>query len=353
MKAALISLGSVSSKWTAEAMKSYFTKTDHLDLTKIEVRTDKKLEILYSGKQLPAYDCIYAKGSFRYAAVLRSIAMAFEKTAYTPIKPETFEIGHDKLITHLVLQQNNIPMPRTYLSPSPKAADEILKTINYPIVIKLPQGTGGKGVMFADSHASASSLMDTLVKLNQPFIIQEYIETEGVDVRAFVIGSKVAASYKRRAVEGEKRANIHSGGRAEKYEPSSEVKQLAVETAEAVHADICAVDILEGPKGPLVIEFNLSPGLQGITEATKINVAEKIAKYLYERTKSRFTEKKSKEATKLIQDMGLGENICDTLDFRSGRILLPEVVTKLTKFNEKDEVIIDAKEKELRIRKLK
>ncbi len=352
MRAALISLGSLSSTWTAAAMKKYFKQTDHLDLKNIEVRTNKTLEVLYNGKQLPKYDCIYAKGSFRYASVLRSIAMAFEKTAYMPIKPSTFETGHDKLLTHLVLQQNKIPMPHTYLSPSPEAANKILKTISYPIVIKLPQGTGGKGVMFADSYAAASSLMDTLVKLNQPFIIQEYIETGGVDTRGFVIGDKLVAAYKRKAVAGEKRANIHSGGKAEAYEPSNAVKKLAVETAKAVGAEICAVDILEGPKGPMVIEFNLSPGLQGVTKATKIDVADKIARYLYEQTKQRFATKKSREASQLIQDMGLGENILTTLDFRGERILLPEVVTKMTKFNEKDEVVIDASNKQVRIKKL-
>lgn len=353
MRAALISLGSLSSKWTETAMKRYFKQVDHLNIKKIEVRTNKALEVLYDGEQLPKYDCIYAKGSFRYAAVLRSITMAYEKTAYMPITAQTFEIGHDKLLTHLVLQQNKIPMPKTYLSPSLEAANKILKTVNYPIVLKLPQGTGGKGVMFADSYASASSLMDTLVKLNQPFIIQEYIETEGVDVRCLVIGDRVAGAYRRRAVAGEKRANIHSGGTAETYEPSNEVKRLAIETAKAVKAEICAVDILESPKGPLVIEFNISPGLQGITKATKIDIADKIARYLFEQTKERFAEKKTKEAAKLIQDMGLAEGICTTLDFRGERILLPEVVTKLTKFNEKDEVVIDAGEKEIKIKKLK
>jgi ribosomal protein S6--L-glutamate ligase len=223
--------------------------------------------------------------------------------------------------------------------------------------MKFPTGTQGRGVMFADSFSSASSMLDALLALKQPFIIQEYIETGGADIRAFVVGERVVACMKRKAVEGEKRANIHAGGKGEAYTPSHEVRKLAVDAAKAISAEICAVDILEGAKGPLVIEVNLSPGLQGITAATKVDVASKIAKYLYDRTEEVMFSKKKTGAEKILQELGIEDEkekpFITTLDMRSGRILLPELVTGRTGFDDKTDVVIEAKKDELTIKKFK
>ncbi len=357
MKATVISLGSQSSKWTIEAMEKYFDSVDSIDLRNIDVSLGiGKLDVLVNGQPLNKYDCIYAKGSFRYAPLLRSVTTALYPTTYMPIKPETFDIGHNKLLTHLALQHYKIPMPKTYLSSTTEAAKKVLKTINYPVIMKFPHGTGGKGVMFAESFAAASSMLDALTALNQPFIIQEYIETGGVDIRAIVIGKKVAASMKRKAVKGEERANIHAGGKGEACVLDAHTKKIAVSAAQSIGAEICAIDMLESPKGPLVIEANLSPGLQGITEATNIDVADKIAKFLYERTKE-FTESGKKVgASKIFEDLGINGNktsqqIITNLDIRSERILLPKVVTNLTKFDEKGEVVITASKDKVVIRK--
>ena len=132
MKAALISLGSVSSKWTLQAMKNYFEQVDDIDIRKIEINfAEKNPVILYDGKPLKAYDCVYAKGSFRYAQLLRSITTFYrEDPTYMPIKATAFSIVHDKLLTQLKLQENKIPMPKTYLSSTPMAAKKILEKIN-------------------------------------------------------------------------------------------------------------------------------------------------------------------------------------------------------------------------------
>lgn len=346
MKAAIISQESTSSKWTLERMRKYFGTADSINIKNVEVKMGaKRLEVLYGGKALPDYDCIYAKGSFRYAPLLRSLTSAFYDNVYMPIKPNAFTIGHDKLLTHLALQRNKIPMPDTYLASSPEAAKKLLSEVNYPIVLKFPHGTQGKGVMFADSFASASSMLDALETLRQPFLIQEYIETGGVDVRAFVVGDKVAAGTKRKAIVGEKRANIHAGAKGEAYILDANAQKIAINAAKAIGAEICAVDILESHKGPEVIEINLSPGLQGITKATGIDVAEKIAKYIFGKTKE-FTEKgKVSETDKMIKELEIPKDdaeqqIVTNLDFRSDRILLPKVVTQITKFDEKDEFVV-------------
>ncbi len=359
MKAALISLGSVSSKWTLQAMNNFFESVDDLDIRKIEINfASKNPTVLYDGKPMQAYDCIYAKGSFRYAQLLRSITTFYkEGKTFMPIKAEAFTIVHDKLLTQLELQKNGIPMPKTYLSSTPMAAKKILEKINYPIIMKFPQGTQGKGVMFADSFASASSMLDALTALKQPFLIQEYIETDETDTRAFVIGDKVVAGMKRKAINGEKRANIHVGATGESCELDAYTKKIAVQTARVLGADICAVDILESVKGPLVIEANLSPGLQGITKVTKVNIAEKIASYLARKTKEMMESQKVSGASDILKEIGVKEEgaakkIITNPDFRGNRILLPEIATQITKFDDKDHLEFEIEKGKINIKKI-
>ncbi len=357
-KAAVISLGSKSSKWTADAMKEYFEDVDHLNIKQIEVNIGDDNPILHNGEPMSKYDCIYAKGSFRYNNLLRAITSVLNKHTYLPLSPFAFTVGHDKVLTHLDLHRFNIPTPKTYLTATPEAARKTLEKINYPIIMKLPSGTHGKGVMFADSLPSATSMLDTLSALKQPFLIQEYIETEGCDLRAFVVGDKVVASMKRKAVKGEKRSNVHAGGTGEKFAADYQTCKIAVEAAKALGMGICGVDILEGVKGPLVIELNLSPSLQGITKATGVNVADEIARFLFRKTKEFQESKKPKVSAKEILDdidftaVKKGEKeLITNIDLRGKRILLPEVVTDMTEFDDKMDLVIHAKKNHLEIKK--
>jgi ribosomal protein S6--L-glutamate ligase len=356
MKAAIISLGSVSSKWTASAMRKYFEQVDELNIKSIEINfSGKTCELLYESKPLGKYDCIYAKGSFRYAPLLTAITSLLSDKCYMPIKSSAFSVVHDKLLTQLELQMHNIPMPRTYLAPTMSAAKQILEKTNYPIVMKFPQGTQGKGVMFADSYASASSMLDALSALKQPFIIQEYIETGGTDIRAIVAGDQVVASMRRKADVKEKRANIHAGGIAERCELDAYTKKIAVDAARALKSDICGIDILETVKGPVVIEGNISPGLQGITKCTKIDIADKIAKFLYTKALERKESYNKGKTSKIMEDLGIEsgtkKDIITSLDFRGTRILLPDIVTKLSKFRADESFQISADENEIKIKK--
>ena len=355
MKAALISLGSKSSKMQAETMEKYFDQVDMLDIRRMEVSVGKGAQgVLYEGKPIGEYDCVVVKGSFRYAAIQNAIASYFEGKSYMPYSPKAFSIVHDKLLTHLELQKEQIPMPRTYLTPTVEAAKGVLDYVNYPIIIKIPNGTQGKGVMFADSQASAKSVLDTLATLNQPFLIQEFIETEGSDLRVFVVGKKVIATMKRKATGEDKRANLHAGGEAEAVLADNQTKTMAIKTAQLLGAEICGVDILEGPTGPLVIEANLSPGLQGITEITKIDVADKIAQHLHQSTVE-FMESKKKPLGEILEETGiedtenLSNHFMTTLDFRGERVLLPKIVSK--GFKEETEYYIEFEKNHLHIRK--
>ena len=367
LTAAVISLESKSSLWTVEEMKNYFDKVDSMKINDIEVQLQPEGNgalVLYQGKPMGNYDCLYCKGSFRYASLLRAISIAYKGKAYQPFSPNAFTLVHDKLLTHLKFQEYKIPMPKTYMPPNSSAAKKLLQDIEYPIIMKFPQGTQGKGVMFADSFASASSILDALTSLRQPFIIQDYIDTEGVDTRAIVVGDKVIAAMQRKAVKGETRANIHAGGIAEECVLDANTKRIAINAAKSVGAEVCAVDILHGVKGPLVIELNISPGLQGITEITGKNVAKMIAEHLYNKTKEFKETEVTNGTNKIMQDIGIEtsevtenkgnvhKDIISNVNLRGERILLPKFVTDSTLFNDEDEVIINSHKGYVEIKKI-
>ncbi|MCA9478244.1 MAG: RimK family alpha-L-glutamate ligase [Nanoarchaeota archaeon] len=357
MKAAVLSQGSLSSKWTIDAMKEYFDEVDDLNIKHMEINfSGNKAQILYKGEPLPRYDCIFSKGSFRYANLLKTFTILINGDSYMPIGPDAFTIAHDKLLTQLELQKANIPMPTTYMASTIGAARTILERLHYPIIMKFPQGTQGKGVLFAESFASASSILDALSYLRQPFLIQEYIETGGTDVRAFVVGDKVVAAYQRRASVKEKRANIHAGGQGEMIDLDDATIRLAIKAAKAVGASICGVDILIGHKGPVVIEINSSPGLQGVTKYTGVNVAQKIAKYLFDQTtkfKSEHHGKKAEKILSTIENVDKEQQLITSPDFRGSRILLPEVISRIASLKEDDDYEFTARKGEITIKKFK
>jgi len=349
MRAALICQGSKSSTWTLEAMRKYFDHVDEIKLKDIEISfTGKKEQILYQGKLLEKYDAIYAKGSFKFANVLCALTNMLSKHSYMPISASSFNIAHDKLLTQLKMHTANIPMPETFLSSTVRSAKAVIKKMNFPIIMKFLKGTQGKGVMFADSRASALSILDALDVLKQPVILQEYIETDGTDIRAIVIGDKVVAAYKRISQTEDKRANFYYDARGEALELDDKTKKIAIAAAKVIEADICAVDILEGATGPLVIEANLSPGLQGITKFTKIDVADEIAKFIYKKAEEFKSVKTQKSSKSIIMNLGIEDSAKEShftemitnLDFRAERILLPELVCKKLDFNDSEEVVI-------------
>lgn len=358
IKAALISLGSRSSQWTLEAMEKYFEEVDNINLKHIEIALEKdKFQVLYEGKDLKDYDCIFAKGSFRYESVLHAISSAKFGKCYMPNSPHSHSLAHDKLLTHMACIHAGIPMPATYLAASGEEGRRILEKVRYPVVMKMPRGTQGKGVMFADSYSAAISLLDAMVALKQPIIIQEFIDTDGRDIRAIVVGDKVVASMFRIAEEGEKRANIHAGAKGEACILDKKTQKVAVDTAKVVGAEICAVDLLESVRGPLMIEVNLSPGLQGITAATGIDVADIIAKHLYERTKQWKSSSGTTASNKILKEVdaekkGAINDMIVNAEMRGERFLLPKLITKLSQIAEEDEISISASKGRIELRKI-
>lgn len=350
----MFSMGSESSKRMIEALKKHFDEVDHYDIRQVEMHIGKgKPVLMYEGKVITkSYDCIYAKSSFRYALIQQGIAIFFKGKAYMPIHAPAYNIVNDKLLTHLALEQAAIPTPETYITPTVEAAKKLLSTLNFPIILKIPGGTHGKGVMFAESVATASGILDTLSELKQAVIIQEYVETGGSDIRAMVIGDRVVAAIQRKAVKDEKRANIHLGGSAEVIELDAHTKRVAVNTAKAIGAEICAVDILESVKGPLILEANLSPGLQGIMKATGRDIALDIATFLAKRTKESKAPKEDAHAEKIVEASSNAEQqIIGKLDYRGERILVSEFASKMSGFKEDQDVLIKVSKNKILIEK--
>jgi len=287
VKLGIVSLGGKSSKAVAKAAKKYFDQVDLLDIRQFEVNlANSGPSVLYNQKSLPKYDCLYIRGSTKYSLIQYAITSVLQQSTYIPFQPRTFLLGHDKFLTLLELQKNKISIPKTYYVATKEIAKKTLdKAVRYPVIIKVPDGTHGKGVLIADSTKSAKTIVDMLEVFKKPYIIQEFVKTrKTTDIRAIVVGDKVIAAYQRKAAKGEIRANTHSGGTRKPHMLTPEQEKLAIKSARAIKADICGVDILN-TRRPSVIEVNLSPSVHaGINEVTGVKISREIAKYLYQQT---------------------------------------------------------------------
>ncbi len=300
MRLGIISLGGRTSLAIAEACKKHFDEVDMLDIRDFEVYVNGGIHVTHLKKDLEKYDCIYIRGSFKYALIQKSITRALASEVYMPLKQRSFVLGHDKFLTILELQRNGVNIPRTYLASTPRVAKKILEgDVEYPIIMKVKEGTHGKGVLMAETLESAKTILDMLEDLDRAFLIQEFVRTKGTsDIRVVVCGKEILGAYKRIASQGEIRTNTHRGGIREKHELTEEEKELAIKSAEAIGAEICGVDILNAEK-PSVIEVNLSPALAPIQDLCEGDVLDSIGKYLAEKTKKFHKRKRHKLNKKL------------------------------------------------------
>lgn len=305
MRIAVVSLGGRSSCAVAESCRSYFSVVDELNLKDFEVcLCDEGIGVSHRKKNLEKYDCIYIRGSYKYALLQRSISRALQGEVYMPINPRAFTLGHDKYMSLLELQRNSVSIPKTYYAATSKLALRILEEhVDYPVIIKLQEGTHGKGVLVAESLKSAKAILDILSEFKRPFVIQEFVETEGTsDIRVIVAGDRVLASYRRVAASGEFRTNVHAGGRREKHELTAEQKELALKSAKAIRASICGVDILNSVR-PSVIEINLSPCFSGLKNVCDCDLPDEIAKVLFENTSKFLRKIERRKKKKCVQNI--------------------------------------------------
>lgn len=235
------------------------------------------------GEMLPFFDAVIprigASNTFYGTAVLRH----FEAMGMYAVNQSIAILrSRDKFRSLQLLARKGIPMPLTGLAQYPGDIEHLIRMVGgAPLVIKLLEGTQGKGVILADSHQSAVSIINAFKGMRANILIQEFIEeSRGSDIRCFVVGDKVIAAMKREAKEGEFRANVHQGGKALAVKLSKEERAIAIAATKTMGLKVAGVDLVRSNRGPLVLEINSSPGLEGIEAATGVNIAGKIIAYI-------------------------------------------------------------------------
>jgi ribosomal protein S6--L-glutamate ligase len=242
--------------------------------------------IIYKGQKIEGIDAIIprigASVTFYGTAVVRQFELM---GAFSAVTSQAIVRSRDKLRSLQILSKNGLGMPKTAFTNFSKGGEKQLieQVSGAPVIIKLLEGTQGLGVVLAETKKAAQSVVEAFHGLKARIIVQEYIkEAKGADIRAFVVNGKVVGAMKRQGAEGEFRSNLHRGGVATVIKLSRAEKQAALNAAKALGLDVAGVDLLQSDRGPLILEVNSSPGLEGIEGATGINVAAEIIKFVEE-----------------------------------------------------------------------
>ena len=239
---------------------------------------------VHSGsRSLTGYDAVIprigASVTFYGTAILRQ----FEMMGVTPLN-ESVSIGRsrDKLRSLQLMARDGIGLPVTAFAHDTKMTEEIINSVGgAPVVIKLLEGTQGIGVVLAETHKSAKSVIEAFRGAKVNIMVQEFIKEAGsTDIRVLVVDGKVVAAMKRTGAEGEFRSNLHRGGNAQAIKITPEERSTAIRAAKCMGLNVCGVDMLRSNHGPVVMEVNSSPGLEGVEKATGIDVAGKIIEFL-------------------------------------------------------------------------
>ncbi len=266
-----------SHKRLVEAAESRGHEIDVINTLRVTMNiTSLKPEIYYGGKKLTGYDAVIPRIGVSVTFFGLAVLRQFEMMGVYPLN-ESVAIGRsrDKLRSLQILSRRGVGLPVTAFAHDPKKTDEVLSIVGgAPVVIKLLEGTQGIGVVLGETEKSAKSVIEAFRGANVDIMVQEFIkEAGGADIRCFVIGDKVIAAMKRQGAEGEFRSNLHRGGTASLIRITPQERSTAIKAAKAMGLNVAGVDLLRSSRGPLVMEVNSSPGLEGIENATGKNVA--------------------------------------------------------------------------------
>ncbi|MGF1628582.1 MAG: 30S ribosomal protein S6--L-glutamate ligase [Kiloniellaceae bacterium] len=249
-------------------------------------------EMYYRGEKLEGFDAVIprigASVTFFGTAVLRQ----FEMMGVYPLNESVaISRSRDKLRSHQLLARRGIGLPVTVFAHSTSRAEEIVEMLGgAPVVIKLLEGTQGIGVVLGETTGAAKSMIQAFGGLKANILVQEFIkESGGSDIRCLVVGDKVVASMMRKGSEGEFRSNLHRGGAAQAVKITPEERSTAVRAAKIMGLNVCGVDMLRSNHGPVVMEVNSSPGLEGVEKATGKDVAGSIIAFLEKHAKPNKT----------------------------------------------------------------
>ncbi len=250
--------------------------------------TSSRPEIHLNGKVLEGFDAVIprigASVTFYGTAVLRQ----FEMMGVYPLNESVaISRSRDKLRASQLLARKGVGLPITGFANKPDDIKDLIKMVGgAPLVIKLLSGTQGIGVVLAETHKAAESVIESFLGLKASVLVQEFIkEAGGADIRCFVVGEKVVAAMMRQGKEGEFRSNIHRGGTAKVVTITREERATALRAANTMGLNVCGVDILRSSRGPLVMEVNSSPGLEGIETATGKDIARIIIEFMEKNAK--------------------------------------------------------------------
>ncbi len=254
--------------------------------------TAHRPRVIFRGEPLDEVDAVIprigASRTFYGTAVVRQFEM---QGVFCVNESQAISRSRDKLRSLQLLARSGIGLPVTGFAHSTKDVEGLIKIAGgAPLVVKLLEGTQGIGVVLAETKKAAESVIEAFRGLDANILVQEFIkEAGGMDIRAFVVGNKVVASMMRQAGEGEFRSNLHRGGSADKIKLTPEERSTAVRSAKAMGLNVAGVDMMRSNHGPVVVEVNSSPGLEGIEKATGIDVAGKIVEFIEREKDSRKT----------------------------------------------------------------
>jgi ribosomal protein S6--L-glutamate ligase len=254
---------------------------DHLKCNLVIEKKNPK--VIYRGELVSGVDAIIprigASVTFYGTAVVRQFEMM---GVFTAVESQALVRSRDKLRSMQVLSRAGLGLPKTVFTNYSRDVEKTLSEVGgAPVVIKLLEGTQGLGVVLAENEKAAVSVIEAFNGLRARVIVQEFIkESGGSDIRAFVVDGHVVGAMKRQAKEGEFRSNLHRGGTAEVVELTQEEEIAAIKAANALKLGVAGVDMLRSARGPLIIEVNSSPGLEGIEKATGKDIAGQIIRYI-------------------------------------------------------------------------
>lgn len=254
-----------------------------------------KPTVLYEGRELDSLDAIVPRIGASVTDYGCTVVRQFEMmSVFTTAKSQAIMRSRNKLRSLQVLSKAGVELPKTIFANHPKNGDitQLIKLVGGPpVVIKLLEGTQGIGVVLAETAQAAKSTIEAFYGLKKNVLVQEFIaEAKGSDIRAFIIGGRVVGAIKRQGEAGEFRSNIHRGGNAVAVQLTPDEEKTAIQAARALGLKVAGVDMLPSERGPLVLEVNSSPGLEGIESATGVDIATEIIAYIEDKIRTDETD---------------------------------------------------------------
>ncbi len=257
--------------------------------------TSAKPKVLFRGEEL-TFDAIIPRIGATYTFYGTAVVRQFEMMGVYPVvESQAIDRSRDKLRSLQLLARAGVGLPVTSFAHSTQDIEGLLEVVGgAPVVVKLLEGTQGLGVVLAETKKAAESVIGAFRQLDENILVQEFIkEAKGADIRCFIVGGKVVAAMRRQGAPGEFRSNLHRGGSAESVKLTSMERATAVKAAKTMGLNVAGVDLLQSNHGPLVLEVNSSPGLEGIEAASGLDVAGKIIEFIEANARQGRTRDKS------------------------------------------------------------